>query len=127
MKQAVYSSRTADKFVVRLPDGMREKVAEMARGHHRSMNSEIIARLEASLMAEGIIDVEEGVLEALPPEGWMPGNGQFVYKIAGGQKIYGTIKAIYINEVGEMTAKVNNDLLGNFTESLKKLRPVILK
>ncbi|MNL61487.1 hypothetical protein D3C87_1854120 [compost metagenome] len=57
----------------------------------------------------------------------MPGNGQFVYKIAGGQKIYGTIKAIYINEVGEMTAKVNNDLLGNFTESLKKLRPVILK
>jgi len=127
MKQAIYSSRTADKFVVRLPDGMREKVAEMARGHHRSMNSEIIARLEASLMAEGIIDVEEGVLEALPPEGWMPGEGQFVYKISGGKKIYGTIKAIYINEVGEMSAKVNNDLLGNFTESLKRLRPVILK
>ena len=25
MKQAIYSSRTADKFVVRLPDGMRER------------------------------------------------------------------------------------------------------
>ncbi|MEK1843404.1 MAG: Arc family DNA-binding protein, partial [Pseudomonas sp.] len=46
LKQAIYSSRTADKFVVRLPDGMRERIAEVARNHHRSMNSEIIARLE---------------------------------------------------------------------------------
>ena len=37
-----YTSRTADKFVVRLPDGMREHIAEVARQHHRSMNSEII-------------------------------------------------------------------------------------
>jgi plasmid stability protein len=51
-KQALYSSRTADKFVVRLPDGMREQVAEVARTHHRSMNSEIIARLELSLAQE---------------------------------------------------------------------------
>ena len=50
MKQAIYSSRTADKFVVRLPDGMRERIADVARNHHRSMNSEIIARLEQSLI-----------------------------------------------------------------------------
>ena len=56
MKQAVYSSRTADKFVVRLPDGMRERIAEVARNHHRSMNSEIIARLEQSLLQEGALD-----------------------------------------------------------------------
>jgi len=55
MKQAVYSSRTADKFVVRLPDGMRERIAEVARNHHRSMNSEIIARLEQSLLQEGAL------------------------------------------------------------------------
>lgn len=53
MKQAIYSSRTADKFVVRLPDGMRERIAEVARTHHRSMNSEIIARLEQSMVQEG--------------------------------------------------------------------------
>lgn len=47
------SSRTADKFVVRLPDGMRERIAEVAHGHHRSMNSEIIARLTRSLEGEG--------------------------------------------------------------------------
>src|SRR3546814_15613687 len=58
MKQAVYSSRTADKFVVRLPDGMRERIAEVARNHHRSMNSEIIARLEQSLLQEGALDVD---------------------------------------------------------------------
>ncbi len=52
MKQAIYSSRTADKFVVRLPDGMRERISDVARNHHRSMNSEIIARLEQSLVQE---------------------------------------------------------------------------
>lgn len=45
-----FTSRTADKFVVRLPDGMREHIADVARQHHRSMNSEIIARLEHSLL-----------------------------------------------------------------------------
>ncbi|MCU9529354.1 Arc family DNA-binding protein [Pseudomonas mosselii] len=48
----VYSSRTADKFVVRLPEGMREKIGEVAKVRHRSMNSEIIARLEESLANE---------------------------------------------------------------------------
>jgi plasmid stability protein len=52
LKQAVYTSRNADKFVVRLPDGMRERIAEVARSHHRSMNSEIIARLEESMVSE---------------------------------------------------------------------------
>lgn len=45
------NSRTADKFVVRLPDGMRQRVAEVARQNHRSMNSEIIERLEHSLLS----------------------------------------------------------------------------
>lgn len=40
--QPIYSSRTADKFVVRLPDEMRERIAEIAKTHHRSMNSQII-------------------------------------------------------------------------------------
>jgi predicted transcriptional regulator len=51
-KQAVYSSRTADKFVVRLPDDMREKIAELARKHHRSMNSQIINWLEICVELE---------------------------------------------------------------------------
>ena len=43
------NSRTADKFVVRLPDGMREKIAEISKENHRSMNSEIIDRLALSI------------------------------------------------------------------------------
>lgn len=39
-------SRTADKFVVRLPDGMRERIAQIAHQNHRSMNSEIVLQLE---------------------------------------------------------------------------------
>jgi len=38
-----------EKFVVRLPLGMRARIAEVARLSHRSMNSEIVARLEDSL------------------------------------------------------------------------------
>ena len=52
------SSRSADKFVVRLPEGMRARIAEVARHYHRSMNSEIIARLEKTLLAEGNLPSE---------------------------------------------------------------------
>lgn len=52
-KNTLYSSRTADKFVVRLPEGMRDRIAEVARAQHRSMNSEIITRLEQSLRNDG--------------------------------------------------------------------------
>ncbi|QEY58871.1 Arc family DNA-binding protein [Pseudomonas sp. C27(2019)] len=54
-KNLAYSSRTADKFVVRLPEGMRDRIAEVARSQHRSMNSEIIARLESSLAQESLL------------------------------------------------------------------------
>ncbi len=52
-------SRTADKFVVRLPDGMRQKIAQVARSYHRSMNSEIVSRLESSLRAEPTLMTED--------------------------------------------------------------------
>ena len=51
-KPAVYSSRTADKFVVRLPDGMRERIAAISECKHRSMNSQIIYWLEQCLEVE---------------------------------------------------------------------------
>lgn len=39
-------SREADKFVVRLPEGKREEIAEAARDHHRSMNAQILVAIE---------------------------------------------------------------------------------
>ncbi|MEJ3621046.1 Arc family DNA-binding protein [Brachymonas wangyanguii] len=41
-------SRTADQFVVRLPEGMRDRIAEAAKASGRSMNAEIVARLKES-------------------------------------------------------------------------------
>lgn len=78
MKQATFSSRTADKFVVRLPDGMRERIADVARNHHRSMNSEIIARLERSLIQLG--DEEGGAALQLDNQELLPHEQQLLMR-----------------------------------------------
>ncbi|ORL64402.1 Arc family DNA-binding protein [Pseudomonas putida] len=62
------SSRNADKFVIRLPDGMRDRIAEVARDRHRSMNSEIIARLEQSMDADGTPADSVGSVAVYLPE-----------------------------------------------------------
>ena len=48
-KHATHSKQEVEKFVVRLPKGMRDRIAEVSRLSRRSMNSEIVARLEDSL------------------------------------------------------------------------------
>ena len=60
------NSRTSDKFMLRLPDGMRDQVAQVARQNHRSMNSEIIDRLEQSLLNPRFTPVQED--EVLPAD-----------------------------------------------------------
>ena len=40
------NSRDADKFVVRMPDDMRERMARFSRLHFRSMNSECLVAME---------------------------------------------------------------------------------
>src|SRR5208283_727343 len=37
-----------EKFVLRLPEGMRDKIGVAARANKRTMNAEIVQRLEAS-------------------------------------------------------------------------------
>lgn len=44
-------AKDKDQFVVRFPDGMRDKIAEAAKDNNRSMNAEIVARLEDSFMS----------------------------------------------------------------------------
>lgn len=41
-------SRQQDQFVLRMPQGMRDRISAEAKTNNRSMNAEIIARLEAS-------------------------------------------------------------------------------
>lgn len=42
-------SRTAPKFVIRMPDGLRDRLKDRAGTNHRSLNSEVIARLLRTL------------------------------------------------------------------------------
>lgn len=58
-------SRNADKFVCRLPDGMREQLANVAAMNRRSMNSEVVYRLETSLAGAGSHKAKAEALEAL--------------------------------------------------------------
>lgn len=50
--QVRYDSRTADKFVLRLPEGLRDRINVAAERNHRSMNGEMIARIDGSLDLE---------------------------------------------------------------------------
>lgn len=46
-------SRTQDKFMFRLPDGMRERIKAAAKANRRSMNAELIFQLERIFPAQG--------------------------------------------------------------------------
>lgn len=61
LKISPTNTRSADKFVVRFPGDMRDRIAEVAKHNHRSMNSEIVARLETSLKQEQIMDYNNPV------------------------------------------------------------------
>jgi plasmid stability protein len=42
-----------DKFMLRLPDGMREAISKRAKENVRSMNAEIVNILDSALSGEG--------------------------------------------------------------------------
>lgn len=48
-KKLKTESRTADKFVVRMPDGMRERLEAHAATQHSSMNSSAVQGIESYL------------------------------------------------------------------------------
>jgi hypothetical protein len=45
-------TRDADKFMLRMPDGMRQHIAERAKDNFRSMNAEIVHILSEALTIE---------------------------------------------------------------------------
>ncbi|MGH1571897.1 Arc family DNA-binding protein [Methylobacterium sp. P31] len=49
MTDAKHPSDIADRFQVRMPPGLRERLAAAAKANNRSANAEIVARLQASL------------------------------------------------------------------------------
>ena len=50
-KSTAPTGRASDKFMLRLPDGMRDTIYELAKASGRSMNAEIVHRLQQSIDA----------------------------------------------------------------------------
>ena len=48
----LYPSELQDRLIVRFPDGMRDKLAALAKANGHSMNAEVIRRLQASFEAD---------------------------------------------------------------------------
>lgn len=51
--KAAFPSDAADKVLVRMPDGMRDRIKEEAKANKRTMNAEIVARLAQSFEPSG--------------------------------------------------------------------------
>jgi len=51
MDKKNFPSTEADKFIVRLPAGMRARIAESAKSNNRSMNAEVVGLLQQAMEA----------------------------------------------------------------------------
>lgn len=58
-------SRTADKFVVRLPDGLRHRIFDASVINRRSMNSEVVSRLDRSLDLDQELEHQKNLVRIL--------------------------------------------------------------
>ncbi|GAA3721108.1 hypothetical protein GCM10022421_31990 [Oceanisphaera sediminis] len=63
MKEKAYPSEKLDKFMLRFPDGMRDDIKNAAEASGRSMNAEIVHRLQQSFA--GSSSVPESLLGQL--------------------------------------------------------------
>ena len=58
-------SREMDKFVLRLPEGLRPEIADVARANQRSMNGEIVIRIQRSLIQDQLKIEQDKLIDQL--------------------------------------------------------------
>lgn len=49
----------SDQFIVRLPDGMRDRIKRAAASNNRSMNAEVVATLEEKYPGEVLAELDD--------------------------------------------------------------------
>lgn len=86
-------AKNKDQFMLRLPDGMRERITVTAKQNNRSMNAEIVAQLEASLISSAT-DRLLFVLEAIRVGSRQPLTASHLAE-AIGEKSPVTIESIF--------------------------------
>lgn len=60
MASGPYPSDRQDQFMLRLPDGMRDRIKAAAEASNRSMNAEIVARLQGSFDVMEHAEIDTG-------------------------------------------------------------------
>lgn len=90
------SSRTADKFVIRLKDRMREAISDLARASNQSMNAWIISQLENIILGKGEKLPRNLYYRDKPLPLWIPQIGQLV---VWEDEIYGLADFEFIESV----------------------------
>lgn len=66
-KKQVESVHDRDRIIVRLPDGMRDRIAALAESNGRSMTAEVVAALEQHLRGPSRLDALEEFIERYRP------------------------------------------------------------
>ncbi len=71
MERKPFPSETQERFIVRFPDGMRDRLKDAAAANNRSMNAEIVARLQESFEPRGsnaVLDI--ATMQELAQQSW---------------------------------------------------------
>lgn len=92
-------SRTAEKFVARLPDGMRSRIEALATENHRSMNAEIIRRLERSFITTDLVAQQNQLIAHL--QATINALCNTAISEGAGPQLRAAIDAIYAERRGE--------------------------
>jgi hypothetical protein len=67
MVRKISPSELQDRIIVRLPDGMRDDLAEIAKSNNRSVNAEVVSCLERLLTRHSSKHPDTGVAEEVAP------------------------------------------------------------
>lgn len=54
------TGRSSDKFMLRLPDGMRDTISELAKDSGRSMNAELVHRIQRTIDEDAALAANGG-------------------------------------------------------------------
>lgn len=118
-KDSLPPSRTADQFVVRFPEGMRDKIAEAAKANGRSMNAEILARLQFTF---GYVPEGARTLDPLEWNYQLTGEGGAVFTINADDLVERIAEALKSKFTGPDADKDLQAFQEGFTKGLD--RPV---
>lgn len=95
-KKSFLPSRDLDQFVVRLPDGLRDHIANEAKNNKRSMNSEIVLQLQKAYPGASSNRVEE--LQAIRERNDTAARAGFM-KLATGQQAARSAPPVTLKEL----------------------------